>query len=69
MGWSILLYNSIGVYMQDDSLYVSNLTYNYSVPECMKYWYGPRDYGLIKHGSIMVDRRLVHLKKKNNQNK
>ena len=44
MGWSILLYNSIGVYMQDDSLNVSNLTYNYSVPECVKYWYGPRDY-------------------------
>jgi hypothetical protein len=45
MGWTILLYNSIGVYMQDESLCnVSNLTYNYSVPECMKYWYGPRDY-------------------------
>lgn len=45
MGWTILLYNSIGVYMQDESLSsVSNLTYNYSVPECMKYWHGPRDY-------------------------
>jgi hypothetical protein len=44
MGWNILLYNSIGFYMLDESLYVSNLTYNYSVPECIKYWYGPDDY-------------------------
>ena len=57
MGWTILLYNSIGVYMQDDSLNVSNLTYNYSVPECMKYWYGPRDYDGKTIGEAMEGMR------------
>ena len=44
MGWSILLYGVSGVYMEDDSLTMGNLTYNYSIPECMSYWYGPRDF-------------------------
>ena len=44
MGWSILVYGVSGIYMEDDSLQLSNLTYNYSTPECMAYWYGPRDF-------------------------
>lgn len=44
MGWSIFLYGVSGVYMEDDSLAMGNLTYNYSTPECMTYWYGPRDF-------------------------
>lgn len=57
MDWYILLYNSFGVYMQDESLYVSNLTYNYSVPECTKYWYGPRDYDGKTIGEAMEGMR------------
>ena len=44
MGWSIRLYDASGIYMDDESWDLSNLTYNYSTPECMKYWYGPRDF-------------------------
>ena len=44
MGFSIYIYSD-----NDDTLYIGdylpilNLTYNYSRPECMKYWYGPND--------------------------
>jgi len=59
MGWSILLYNSNGDYMEDDSLNVSNLTYNYSVPECIKYWYGPDDYDGKTIGEAIVRMRTA----------
>jgi len=44
MGWTIMLYGVSGICMEDDSLMMGNLTYNYSTPECMVYWYGPRDF-------------------------
>jgi hypothetical protein len=44
MGWSILVYGVSGLYMEHDSLQLSNLTSNYCTQECMKYWHGPRDF-------------------------
>lgn len=43
MGWDIQFFNEDGEYCHVN-LRIFNLTYNYSRPECMKYWYGPRDY-------------------------
>jgi hypothetical protein len=43
MGWDIEFFNDDGEYYHVN-LRILNLTYNYSRPECKKYWYGPRDY-------------------------
>jgi hypothetical protein len=43
MGWDISFIDEDGDCCRVN-LKILNLTYNYSRPECMKYWYGPRDY-------------------------
>ena len=43
MGWDIEFIDENNEYSYVN-LRIMNLTYNYSRPECMKYWYGPRDY-------------------------
>ena len=43
MGWDIEFIDESTEYSYVN-LKILNLTYNYSRPECMKYWYGPRDY-------------------------
>ena len=39
MGFNICFYEQV-----HKRLKISNLTYNYSTPECQEYWYGRRDY-------------------------
>lgn len=43
MGWDIDFVDENNAYSYVN-LRIMNLTYNYSRPECKKYWYGPRDY-------------------------
>jgi hypothetical protein len=43
MGWEIDFVDENDEY-SPVNLRIMNLTYNYSRPECKKYWYGPRDY-------------------------
>jgi hypothetical protein len=43
MGWEIDFVDENDEYSHVN-LRILNLTYNYSRPECKKYWYGPRDY-------------------------
>jgi len=38
-------------------LVIYNLTYNYSTPECIEYWYGRRDF----HGKTVKDAREIML--------
>lgn len=39
-------------------LAIYNLTSNYSIPECMSYWYGPRDF----HMKTVAEAREIMLK-------
>lgn len=48
-----MLYGVSGVYMENDSLMMGNLTYNYSTPECCVYWYGLRDFDNKTVGEAM----------------
>ena len=45
MGWDIKIINTSSNGYQNVSTYlpISNLTWNYSRPDCQKYWYGPDD--------------------------
>ena len=50
MGFNIQFYKRV-----DQRITISNLTYNYSTPECMAYWYGRRDY----HGKLVGEAREI----------
>jgi hypothetical protein len=50
MGFNIHFYEIV-----DKRLTISNLTYNYSTPECKAYWYGRRDY----HGKLVGEAREI----------
>lgn len=50
MGFSVTFYQKVS---PTPRLRISNLTYNYSTPECMAYWYGRDDL----HGKTVADAR------------
>lgn len=53
MGWEIDFVDENDEYSHVN-LRIMNLTYNYSRPECKKYWYGPRDYDGKTIGEAIV---------------
>lgn len=44
MGWDISFIDETDNTECYVTLQIFSLTYNFSRPECSKYWYGPRDY-------------------------
>lgn len=50
MGFNVLFYAEV-----NQPLTISNLTYNFSTPECRHYWYGRDDY----HGKLVGEARDI----------
>ena len=54
MGFNVHFYKRMSQPMT-----ISNLTYNYSIPECDKYWNGRRDYHMKTVGEARETMRLA----------